>query len=259
LPAKGAENALATGGRAINSHASDALDVGEAGPTSFRQRIGELLAKIADRDEGAFADLLTLMSSRVYSLCTRMMDDEQVALETTQDVFLEVWQKAHAFNAALGKPDTWVTMIAVRRATGRARSQERARRHEADYLIRMYTRDYDHTSETALDLVEQQEVRAVLKHLSPPQAQAITLSFYGGLTYEQVATELRIPLPTVKSRIRDALIVLRKMPSISGIPRAPSVPATSPRHPLRLSPQHPPARSVDPWSENNQPAFQSDI
>lgn len=175
--------------------------------------MGELLIKIAERDEVAFADLLTSMGPRVYTLCTRMVLDEQVGLEIIQDVFLEVWQKAHTYDAALGNADTWVTMIAVHRATDRFRSEDRAKRHEADYLTRMYTRDYDHTSETALDLVEQQWIRASLKYLSPVQARAVSLAFYDGFTYEQVAAHLGIPLPTVKSRIRDALIRLRKAPT----------------------------------------------
>lgn len=207
--------------QAISSSDSDARDASDVAPSSLRRRMGDLLIKVAEHDEVAFADLLTLMGPRVDTLCTRMVLNEQVGREITQDVFLEIWQKAHTFDGALGNPDTWVTMIALRRATDRARSEDRAKRHEMDYLTRMYTRDYDHTSETALDLVEQQRVGASLQHLSPAQAHAITLAFYEGLTYGQVAAQLGIPLATVKSRIRDALIILRRIPSLSGLPAAP--------------------------------------
>ncbi len=194
---------------------------GGALPSSLRGRVADLLVRVAERDEVAFADLLALMGPRVHGLSTKMVLDEQVGLEITQDVFLEIWQKAHTFDGALGNPDTWVTTIAFRRATDRFRSEDRAKRHEAAYLISMHIRDYDHTSEAALDLVEQQWIRASLQYLSPAQARAVALAFYGGLTYEQVAARLGIPLPTVKSQIRNALIVLRKTPYISRLsPRA---------------------------------------
>jgi len=85
------------------------------------------LVRVAERDKVAFADLLALMGPRVHGLSTKMVLDEQVGLEITQDVFLEIWQKAHTFDGALGNPDTWVTTIAFRRATDRFRSEDRAK------------------------------------------------------------------------------------------------------------------------------------
>ena len=194
-------------------------------PSSLRGQIAELLTRVAGGDEAAFADLLSLMGPRVYALSTKMVLDAQIGREVTQDVFLEIWQKAHTFDGALGNPDTWVTTIAFRRATDRTRSEERAKRHEAQYLTSMYTRDYDQTSETALELVEHQGLRASLQHLSPAQAQTVSLAFYDGLTYDQVATQLGIPLATVKTRIRDAMIRLRKTGYLSDT--APVLPGSS--------------------------------
>lgn len=167
------------------------------------------MERIAAKDETAFEMLLALMGSAIFALSARILGSPQIALEVTQEVLFEIWRKADTYDADRGHPDTWIMTITYRRALDRSASEERATRHETDYFIRNFTREYDQTADTALDLVERDKVRALLENLKPPQREAIRLAFYDGLTYELVALRQAVPLPTAKSRIRDGIIVLR--------------------------------------------------
>ena len=176
----------------------------------LRDRLRPLIERVAAHDEPAFETLLALMGPAMFALSARILVNPHIALEVTQEVFLEIWRKADTYDTDRGHPDTWIRTIAYRRALDRSASEERATRHETDYFIRNFTREYDQTSDTALDSVEHDRVRALLGTLKPPQREAIHLAFYEGLTYELVAERQAVPLPTAKSRIRDGIIVLRK-------------------------------------------------
>lgn len=176
----------------------------------LRARLRLLMERVEARDEAAFEMLLALMGPGIFAVCTRVLINPQIALEVTQEVLFEIWRKADTYDTERGHPDTWIMTMAHRRALDRRDSEERATRHDTDYFIRNFTREYDQTSDTALDGIEHDTVRALLKDLAPKQREALHLAFYNGLTYELVAARQTAPLPTVKSRIRDAIIVLRK-------------------------------------------------
>lgn len=193
-------------GHAMNEVSQDA----DARPLPARVRLRSLLEAVADRDEDAYRALLSLMGPGIFAWSERVLGDPSIALEVSQEVFFEIWRKAGTYDADRGHPDTWIMTITHRRASDRAASEERAHRHELQYLIRNLSREVDDTSETALDRVEHQAIRALLLRLTPVQREAIYLAFYEDLTYELVAVRQGAPLPTVKSRIRDSLIVLRR-------------------------------------------------
>lgn len=179
-------------------------------PLSYRARLQSLMIKVTDRDEAAFRELIGLMGPVIFMISQRLVPDPHKASEVTQEVLFEIWRKADTFDADLGLVDSWIRTIAYRRADDRAVSEERAARHELEYLVQHFSREYDQTSESALEAVERDQLQLYLPRLSPAQHEAITLAFYDGLTYEQVAVRQSIPLPTAKSRIRDAIIVLRR-------------------------------------------------
>ena len=179
-------------------------------PLSYRARLQLLMTGVVQRDEGAFRELIGLMGPVIFAISQRLVPEPHKASEVTQEVLFEIWHKADTFDADLGLVDSWIRTIASRRADDRAVSEERAARHERQYVAQRFTREYDQTSEAALDAVEHHQLRATLAFLSPTQREAITLAFYDGLTYEQVAAHQSVPLPTAKSRIRDAIIVLRR-------------------------------------------------
>ncbi|WP_407649022.1 ECF RNA polymerase sigma factor SigK [Glycomyces albidus] len=168
-----------------------------------------LLHRAALGEDDAFAALYDLVSARVYGLCLRVVRDPAQAEEVAQEVFVEVWRTATRFDERRGSATAWIATIAHRRAVDRVRSAQAAGERERRAATETAVPEYDQVAEAAAGRLEHRQVRRCLKTLTELQRQAITLAYYGGHTYRQVATLLETAVPTVKSRIRDGLVKLR--------------------------------------------------
>ncbi|MFC7481579.1 ECF RNA polymerase sigma factor SigK [Luedemannella flava] len=174
---------------------------------------GELLTLVARGDERAFGELHDLLAPKVYGIARRVVRDPAQAEEVTQEVLVEVWRTAGRFDAAKGSGAAWVLTIAHRRSVDRVRTAQAS----VDRERRVATVDtpYDEVVEAATARLEQQQVRRCLKGLTELQREAITLAYYGGHTYREVADLLGTALPTIKTRMRDGLIRLRDCLGVS--------------------------------------------
>lgn len=174
-----------------------------------------LLHRTALGEDDAFAALYDLVSGRVYGLCLRIVRDPAQAEEVAQEVLVEVWRTATRFDERRGSALAWITTIAHRRAVDRVRSAQAAGDRERRAAAEAAEPDYDSVAEAATGRLEHRQVRRCLKTLTELQRQAVTLAYYGGHTYRQVASLLDAAVPTVKSRIRDGLIKLRDCLEVS--------------------------------------------
>ena len=170
---------------------------------------GQLLRAVARGDERAFERLYELVAARVYGLIRRVLRDPAQAEEVAQEVLVEVWRTAARFDPARGSATAWICTIAHRRAVDRVRSEQAAADRLAFVGRAQVDIPYDAVADEVSGRLERQQVRRCLHDLTELQRQAVTLAYYQGHTYPQVAELLGAPLPTVKTRMRDGLIRLR--------------------------------------------------
>ncbi len=168
-----------------------------------------LLQRIAQQDQSAFAEFYTQTSRRVYGLARRVLIDPELSEDTTQEVYLQVWNMADRFNAEAGSPLAWLMTLAHRRAVDRVRSEQSSTNREARYGAAMQVKDHDDVVDTVTQRLEAEAVVQCLETLTPTQQESVRLAYYGGLTYREVAEKLDVAVPTIKSRIRDGLIRLK--------------------------------------------------
>lgn len=169
----------------------------------------ELIARVARGDEASFEELYDAVAPRVYGLVRRVVRDPAQSQEVTQEVFVDVWSQAARFDADRGKALSWILVIAHRRAVDRVRTSQASTEREIRQGIKEYQESYDDVADTVELNLEGERVRKALAGLTESQREAINLAYYGGYTHQEVADLLKIPVGTVKTRIRDGMIRLR--------------------------------------------------
>ncbi|MBO0897831.1 MULTISPECIES: ECF RNA polymerase sigma factor SigK [Arthrobacter] len=169
-----------------------------------------LLAGIAGGSRGDFERFYALTSRRVYGLARRVLIDAELSEDTTQEVYLQVWTSASRFDPAVGSPLAWLLTLAHRRAVDRVRSEQSSANREARFGAAMQEPDYDNVADTVAQRLDAEAVVECLESLTDTQRESVRLAYYGGFTYREVAEKLNAAVPTIKSRIRDGLIRLKK-------------------------------------------------
>ncbi|WP_084436139.1 ECF RNA polymerase sigma factor SigK [Aldersonia kunmingensis] len=176
----------------------------------------ELLpARIATGDKAAFAELYDQTSTRVHGLVVRVVRDVGYAEEVTQEVYLQAWRGAAKYDAERGSVLSWLMTLAHRRAVDRVRSEQAAIDRNSRYGRSNVVAAFDTVAEEVDRRSDQRAVLNCLGSLTEVQREAVALAYYGGRSYPEVATQLGVALPTVKSRIRDGLTRLRRCLGVS--------------------------------------------
>jgi RNA polymerase sigma-70 factor, ECF subfamily len=166
-----------------------------------------LLGEVARGDQAAFEAVCSRAGATVFGVVRGVVRDPSLAEEVCQEVLLEVWRCASRFQPGRGSAMAWVTTIAHRRAVDRVRAERRSAERQLRAAAHQVA--YDEVAELVEARLEHERVRRSLGSLTPLQRESVTLAYYGGYTFREVAGLLGVPEGTVKTRMRDGLIRLR--------------------------------------------------
>ncbi|MFI1014663.1 sigma-70 family RNA polymerase sigma factor [Streptomyces sp. NPDC020965] len=176
----------------------------------------ELMRLVARGDQEAFSALYDAVVGPVLGVARGVLRDPAQSEEVAQEVLTEVWRTAARYRPDRGLVMNWVLTLAHRRAIDRVRSVQASAVREEKAARLEHVPAYDEVEEEVATRLEREQVRRCLRTLTELQRESVTLAYYRGLTYREVADVLATPLGTVKTRLRDGLIRMRDCLGVGG-------------------------------------------
>ncbi len=167
-----------------------------------------LLARVAGGDRAAFARIFSAYAGKVKGYLLRLGAPGAVAEDLAQDAMVSVWRRAASFDAAKAKASTWIFVIARNAWIDKLRREKTELAYRSVTIVSEESDDESPDDATMRGQTEEQ-VSAALATLSEEQRQVVRLSFFEDRPHSEIAERLSLPLGTVKSRLRLALIKLR--------------------------------------------------
>jgi RNA polymerase sigma-70 factor, ECF subfamily len=164
------------------------------------------LARIGQHDESAMEEIFRRYSGPVYSVALRVLHDTGQAEDVLQEVFLQLWRKPSAFVQDRGSLGAWLVVVARNRSIDLLR-----RRKPSDSVEDVILASPVNVADEAERNVMMEKVHRALAELPPEQRKSLELAYFEGLSHTEIASRTGDPLGTVKTRIRQALITLRKV------------------------------------------------
>lgn len=175
-----------------------------------------LIDRVVARDPSAIAELYDRHSRLLFSLILRILKERSESEDVLQEVFLAVWTRAETYKPTLGSPAAWLVGIARHRAIDRFRTNSVRLRA----LDESYSRPSADSPESQAARGEQQrDVTRALEALPAEQRALIEDAYFLGLTHSELAARFRLPLGTVKTRVRTGMLALRQQLQESCIDR----------------------------------------
>lgn len=175
---------------------------------SDQPNFSNLLSNIgSNSDRESFAQIFHYFAPRVKSYMVKLGCVDEMAEELAQQTLLQVWRKSHLYDAQKAAASTWIFRIARNIRIDILRKQKHF--FDEDFDLASIEDDQEGVEFKINKEQESQRIALALTDLPTDQAQIIRMSFYDGLSHSEIAKHLKIPLGTVKSRIRLAFARLR--------------------------------------------------
>lgn len=168
---------------------------------------------IAKGDAICFRKLYERFKGVIFSTVYKVLGNREDTEDTAQEVFAQIWQKAHLFSPDRGKALTWVSTMARNRAIDRLRTKQRRYRLGETFLEQEAVKDQMLERDASDDAETNERARAIhdaMDCLTDDQRAALELVYFHGMTHAEAAERLGQPLGTIKARVRRGLARLRE-------------------------------------------------
>jgi len=166
-----------------------------------------LIERIVAREADAVGELYDRHNRLLFGLILRILRDRSESEEVLQEVFVLVWTRAETYNVALGSPAAWLVRIARNRAIDRLRANA-VRLRAVESAPAAANVDSPEAQATASE--QQRVVARALESLPADQRTLIEEAYFLGMTQSELADKFKLPLGTVKTRIRAGMQALRQ-------------------------------------------------
>lgn len=172
-------------------------------------RDSDLATRLTSGDEAALREVYRAFAPAVFGLAMRVLSNQLLAEEVTQDVFVRLWEQPDRFDPVRGNLRSFLLAMTHSRAVERVRAEDSMRRrHESAQREPVVAPDDDPSRDLVAHDVRH-AVQAALATLPDDQRVAIEMAYYQGLSYREVAVALSEPEGTVKYRIRMGMQKMR--------------------------------------------------
>lgn len=169
------------------------------------------LRLIVQDDENALADLYDATIAKVYAVALHITATPEAAEEVVEDVYMQVWREAEKYDAHRSRVTTWLMTICRSRSLDHLRRREKAVTHPDPVSLESINEgDEDNPVDLLMITERDHAIHAAIKELSAIQRQLLALAYFKGMSHQQIADHIEMPLGTVKTHIRQAISCLQQ-------------------------------------------------
>lgn len=170
-----------------------------------RKEIEHLIEQVAFGNRNAFSSLYDATSTKLFSVCLRVLKSREAAEDALQDVFIKVWRNADKYHANGLSPMTWLITIARNTSIDRLRSEHEAYEGDVSDLIC----EAPGPEQKSIEGSEKTQIERCLNTLQEDKADAVRAAYLEGETYVDLAERFNVPLNTMRTWLRRSLIALK--------------------------------------------------
>jgi RNA polymerase sigma-70 factor, ECF subfamily len=177
-----------------------------AGPIKYTEE--ELVYQLGLKDQQAFSYLYDNYAPALNAVIYRMVEDQALSEDILQEAFVKIWNNFNSYDKIKGRLFTWMVNITRNLTIDTMRSKGYKKQHKISGDENSVNNLQD--SNTGIEKFDSMGVSKQLINLKPDQRQIIDLAYFKGYTQDEISKQLDIPLGTVKTKMRTAILELRK-------------------------------------------------
>ncbi|MGV3686484.1 MAG: RNA polymerase sigma factor [Daejeonella sp.] len=168
----------------------------------------DLISALRKQEKIAIEALYDMYSPALYGVIHRIIDNEEIAEDVLQDTFVKIWNSFSSYDASKGRLFTWMVNLARNLAIDKVRSKD-YRNHTKNHDIDNFVNTID-DKQSSIFNTDAVGIREMVEKLLPDQRSILQLIYFQGYTQAEAAEKLNIPLGTLKTRTRAAILTMRK-------------------------------------------------
>ncbi|HQV01653.1 MAG: sigma-70 family RNA polymerase sigma factor [Bacteroidia bacterium] len=165
----------------------------------------QLVTLLKQGDKAAFSTLYDNYSGSLYGIVMRIVNDEDLAQDVLQEAMIKVWKNIASYDDTKGTLFTWLLNVTRNLAIDKMRYNSKRQADPIDNVMHKADRAVSHNTEDTIG------VKELVANLKPEFKSVIAMAYFNGYTQDEISKELNVPLGTVKTRTRNALLELRKI------------------------------------------------